>query len=42
MQRRVNARTEMYGKEYKGEQLTPPAASAAEPRRSPTSGSVTS
>jgi prefoldin subunit 5 len=30
MQRRVNARTEMYGKEYKGEQLTPPPATAPE------------
>ncbi len=30
MQRRVNARTTMYGKQYKGEQAPPPAAAASE------------
>lgn len=30
MQRRVNARTELYGKQYKGEQLLPPAPSASD------------
>ncbi len=30
MQRRVNARTELYGKQYKGEQAPPPSTAAAD------------
>jgi hypothetical protein len=33
MQRRVNARTELYGKQYKGEQAPPPSKTLPEKER---------